>query len=61
MPKYFFLTNLEGKYVYTNKEVSGLCLDIHQEEMVNKTNIADNISPPSKLEEYYKIFKKDIE
>jgi PAS domain S-box-containing protein len=46
-----FLVNQQGKYIYTNKEVSAL-LGYTTEEMKSKT-IAD-ISPPDKTEEYYK-------
>ena len=47
-----FLTNQQGKYIYTNKAVSDL-LGYTSEDMINKT-IAD-ISPPSKIEEYFEI------
>ena len=50
-----FLTNQQGKYIYTNKAVSDL-LGYTSEDMINKT-IAD-ISPPSKIEEYFEILKK---
>jgi PAS domain S-box-containing protein len=50
-----FITNQQGKYIYTNKEAS-VMLGYTSEEMINKT-IAD-ISPQTKIEEYYKILKK---
>jgi len=50
-----FLTNQQGKYIYTNKEVSAM-LGYTSEEMKSKT-IAD-ISPPNKIEEYFKFFKQ---
>jgi PAS domain S-box-containing protein len=50
-----FITNQQGKYVYTNKAVSAM-LGYTSEEMKSKT-IAD-ISPPDKIEEYIKFFKQ---
>jgi len=50
-----FITNQQGKYVYTNKAVSAM-LGYTSEEMKSKT-IAD-ISPPNKIEEYFKFFKQ---
>ena len=50
-----FITNQQGKYVYTNKEVSAM-LGYTSEEMKSKT-IAD-ISPPNKIEEYFKFFNQ---
>jgi len=52
-----FITNQQGEYVYTNKAVSGL-LGYSTEEMKSKT-IAD-ISPPYRIEEYFKFFSKII-
>lgn len=50
-----FITNKQGKYIYTNKEVSTL-LGYTSEEMKSKT-IAD-ITNPSKQEEIFKIFNQ---
>jgi PAS domain S-box-containing protein len=50
-----FLTNQQGRYVYINKAVTAM-LGYTSEEMINKT-IAD-ISPPDKIEEYFKFFKQ---
>ncbi len=50
-----FLANQQGKYIYINKEVTAL-LGYTSEEMINKT-IAD-ISPPDKIEEYFKFFNQ---
>ena len=50
-----FITNQQGKYLYTNKAVSAL-LGYTPEEM-NSKSIAD-ISPPDKIEEYFKFFYK---
>ncbi|MFO7574885.1 MAG: response regulator [Bacteroidales bacterium] len=50
-----FLTNQQGKYLYTNREVSTM-LGYTSEEMKSKT-IAD-ISPPDRIEEYYQFFDK---
>jgi PAS domain S-box-containing protein len=50
-----FITNQQGKYIYTNKAVSAM-LGYTSEEMKNK-KIAD-ISPPDKIEEYHKFFKQ---
>ena len=50
-----FITNQQGKYMYTNKAVSNM-LGYTSEEMKSKT-FAD-ISPPNKIEEYFKIFKQ---
>ena len=50
-----FLTNQQGKYIYTNKAVTAM-LGYTSEEMVDKT-IAD-ISPPDKIEQYFEIFKQ---
>ncbi|MBN1638684.1 MAG: PAS domain S-box protein, partial [Ignavibacteriales bacterium] len=49
-----FITDLQGKYVYTNKAVTTM-LGYTSEEMKSKT-IAD-ISPPNKKEEYIKYFR----
>jgi PAS domain S-box-containing protein len=49
-----FITNQQGKYLYSNKAVSDM-LGYTSGEMKNKT-IAD-ISPPNKIEEYFKFFK----
>lgn len=50
-----FLTNQQGKYIYTNKAATDL-LGYTTEEMKSKT-IAD-ISPPNRIEEYFKFFSK---
>jgi PAS domain S-box-containing protein len=50
-----FITNQQGKYVYTNKEVTTM-LGYTPEEMKSKT-IAD-ISPPNRIEEYFKFFQQ---
>jgi PAS domain S-box-containing protein len=52
-PDAIFITNQQGKYVYTNKAVS-VMLGYTLEEMKSKT-IAD-ISPPNKITEYFKFF-----
>ena len=49
-----FIIEQKGKYVYTNKAVSAL-LGYTSEEMKSKT-IAD-ISPPDRLNEYFKFFE----
>ncbi len=49
-----FITNQQGKYIYTNKAVSAL-LGYTSEEMKSKT-IAD-LSPRNKIEEYFEMFK----
>jgi PAS domain S-box-containing protein len=48
-----FITDQQGKYVYTNKAVS-VMLGYTPEEMKTKT-FAD-ISPPDKLDEYFELF-----
>jgi PAS domain S-box-containing protein len=50
-----FITNQQGKYLYTNKAVS-IMLGYTSEEMKSKT-IAE-ISPPNKIEEYFEFFKQ---
>jgi PAS domain S-box-containing protein len=50
-----FITNQQGKYVYTNKAVS-VMLGYTSEEMKSKT-ISD-ISPPNKIKEYFKFFEQ---
>jgi PAS domain S-box-containing protein len=50
-----FITNQQGKYVYTNKAVS-VMLGYTSEEMLSKT-IAD-LSPRNKIEEYFEMFKQ---
>jgi PAS domain S-box-containing protein len=50
-----FITNQQGKYEYTNKEVS-VMLGYTPEEMKSKT-ITD-LSPPNKTEEYFEMFKQ---
>jgi PAS domain S-box-containing protein len=50
-----FLTNQEGKYVYTNKAVTAM-IGYTAEEMTNKTIV--DISPLDKIDEYRKIFKQ---
>ena len=50
-----FITNQLGKYVYSNKAVSAL-LGYTSEEMKNRT--FSDISPPGKLEEYFKFFEQ---
>lgn len=50
-----FIANQQGKYVYTNKEVTAM-LGYTSEEMKSKT-IAD-VSPPNKVEEYFKFFNQ---
>ena len=50
-----FITDQQGKYIYTNKAVSAM-LGYSLEEMRNKT-IAD-LSPPDKTEKYFKDFKR---
>jgi PAS domain S-box-containing protein len=50
-----FITNQEGKYVYTNKSASDI-LGYTPEELMSKT-FAD-ISPPEKVAEYFEIFKQ---
>ena len=52
-----FITNQQGKYIYTNKEVSAI-LGYTSEEMKSKT-IAE-ISPPNKIEEYFKFFNQIV-
>ncbi len=52
-----FITDQEGKYIYTNKAVSFL-LGYSPEEMKSKT-IAD-LSPPDKIEEYFEFFKQAL-
>ncbi len=48
-----FITDQKGKYLFTNREVTAM-LEYTSEEMKCKT-IAD-ISPPDKIEEYFKFF-----
>ena len=50
-----FLSNQQGKYVYTNKAVCAL-LGYTSEEMKSKTII--DLSPPNKVEEHFEFFKK---
>ena len=50
-----FITNQQGKYLYTNKAVTAL-LGYTSDEMKSKT-IAD-VSPPDKIEAYFKFFNK---
>jgi two-component system sensor histidine kinase/response regulator len=50
-----FITNQQGKYVYTNKSASDI-LGYTSEELKSKT-FAD-ISPPDKVAEYFEIFKQ---
>jgi len=50
-----FITDQQGKYIYTNMAVS-VMLGYSLEEMRNKT-IAD-LSPPDKTEEYFEILKR---
>ena len=52
-----FITNQQGKYVYTNKAVSAL-LGYTSKEMKTKT-FAD-ISHPNKISEYFEVFNKII-
>ena len=52
-----FITNQQGKYVYTNKAVSVL-LGYTSEEMKRKTIV--DISLPNKIDEYFEFFKKFI-
>jgi two-component system, sensor histidine kinase and response regulator len=50
-----FITNQEGRYIYTNKSASDI-LGYTSEELKKKT-FAD-ISPPEKVAEYFEIFKQ---
>ena len=50
-----FITNQQGKYMYTNKAVSNM-LGYTSEEMKSKT-FAD-ISPTNRIEEYFKFFEQ---
>lgn len=50
-----FITNQEGKYIYTNKAASDM-LGYSPEELKSKT-IAD-MSPPEKMAEYFEVFKQ---
>ena len=50
-----FITDLQGKYIYTNMAVS-VMLGYSSEEMRNKT-IAD-LAPPDKREKYFEVFKR---
>jgi PAS domain S-box-containing protein len=52
-----FLTNQQGKYIYTNKAVTAM-LGYSPEEMIKKTIV--DISPPDKTEEYFEMFKQII-
>jgi PAS domain S-box-containing protein len=52
-----FITDQQGKYLYTNKAVS-VMLGYSSEEMKSKT-IAD-LSPPNKIEEYFEFFKRTL-
>ena len=52
-----FITDQQGKYIYTNKAVS-VMLGYSSEEMKSKT-IAD-LSPPNKIEEYFEFFKRTL-
>jgi len=50
-----FISDQQGKYIYTNKAVS-IMFGYSSEEMKSKT-IAD-LSPPDKIEEYFDLFKQ---
>ena len=52
-----FITDQQGKYIYTNKAVS-VMLGYSSEEMKSKT-ITDH-SPPDKTEEYFEFFKQTL-
>ena len=52
-----FITDLDGRYVYTNKAVSEM-LGFTSKEMLSKTIL--NLSPPDKKDDYLDVFKSII-